>query len=70
MNNEFIDFKKDVIKEMRELYRLSPDAVQPHIRRTIKGINNNMYNDTIQESINQGGSSSDCVDLLLAIAGN
>tara|TARA_B100001778_G_C18085647_1_gene405021 strand:+ start:192 stop:404 length:213 start_codon:yes stop_codon:yes gene_type:complete len=70
MNNEFIDFKKDVIKEMRELYRLSPDAVQPHIRRTIKGINNNMYNDTIEESINQGGSSSDCVDLLLAIAGN
>ena len=47
MNNEFIDFKNDVIKEMRELYRLSPDAVQPHIRRTIKGINNNMYNDTI-----------------------
>ena len=70
MNNEFIDFKNDVIKEMRELYRLSPDAVQPHIRRTIKGINNNMYNDTIEESINQGGSSSDCVDLLLAIAGN
>ena len=70
MNNEFIDFKKDVIKEMKELYRLSPDAVQPHIRRTIKGINNNMYNDTIEESINQGGSSSDCVDLLLAIAGN
>ena len=70
MNNEFIDFKKDVIKEMRELYRLSPNAVQPHIRRTIKGINNNMYNDTIEESINQGGSSSDCVDLLLAIAGN
>ena len=70
MNNEFIDFKKDVIKEMRELYRLSPDAVQPHIRRTIKGINNNMYNETIEESINQGGSSSDCVDLLLAIAGN
>ena len=69
MNNEFIDFKKDVIKEMRELYRLSPNAVQPHIRRTIKGINNNMYNDTIEESINQGGSSSDCVDLLLAIAG-
>ena len=70
MNNELIDFKNDVIKEMRELYRLSPDAVQPHIRRTIKGINNNMYNDTIEESINQGGSSSDCVDLLLAIAGN
>ena len=70
MNNEFIDFKNAVIKEMRELYRLSPDAVQPHIRRTIKGINNNMYNDTIEESINQGGSSSDCVDLLLAIAGN
>jgi len=70
MNNEFIEFKNDVIKEMRELYRLSPDAVQPHIRRTIKGINNNMYNDTIEESINQGGSSSDCVDLLLAIAGN
>ena len=70
MNNEFIDFKNDVIKEMRELYRLSPDAVQPHIRRTIKGINNNMYNDTIEESINQGGSSSDCVYLLLAIAGN
>ena len=70
MNNEFIDFKKDVIKEMRELYRLSPNTVQPHIRRTIKGINNNMYNDTIEESINQGGSSSDCVDLLLAIAGN
>ena len=70
MNNEFIDFKNDVIKEMRELYRLSPDAVQPHIRRTIKGINNNMYNDTIEESINQGGSSSDCVDLQLAIAGN
>ena len=70
MNNEFIDFKKDVIKEMRELYRLSPDAVQPQITRTIKGINNNMYNDTIEESINQGGSSSDCVDLLLAIAGN
>ena len=67
MSNEFIDFKNDVIKEMRELYRLSPDAVQPHIRRTIKGINNNMYNDTIEESINQGGSSSDCVDLLLAI---
>ena len=70
MNNEFIDFKKDVIKEMRELYRLSPDAVQPHIRRTINGINNNRFNDTIEESINQGGSSSDCVDLLLAIAGN
>ena len=70
MNNEFIDFKNDVIKEMRELYRLSPDAVQPHIRRTIKGINNNMYNDTIEEAINQGGASSDCVDLLLAIAGN
>ena len=69
MNNEFIDFKNDVIKEIRELYRLSPDAVQPHIRRTIKGINNNMYNDTIEESINQGASSSDCVDLLLAIAG-
>ena len=70
MNNEFIDFKKDVIKEIRELYKLSPDAVQPHIRRTINGINNNRFNDTIEESINQGGSSSDCVDLLLAIAGN
>ena len=67
MNNEFIDFKKDVLKDMRELLKLSPDGVQPHIRRTIKGINNNMYNDTIEESINQGGSSSDCVDLLLAI---
>ena len=67
MNNEFIDFKKNVLKDMRELLKLSPDGVQPHIRRTIKGINNNMYNDTIEESINQGGSSSDCVDLLLAI---
>ena len=67
MNNEFIDFKKDVLKDMRELLKLSPDGVQPHIRRTIKGINNNRYTDTIEESINQGGSSSDCVDLLLAI---
>ena len=69
MNNEFIDFKKDVLKDMRELLKLSPDGVQPHIRRTIKGINNNRYNDTIEESIHQGGSASDCVDLLLAIAG-
>ena len=69
MQNEFIDFKSDVLKEMRELYRLSPDSAQPHIKRAIKGVNNNRYNDTIEESINQGASSSDCVDLLLAIAG-
>ena len=69
MQNEFIDFKNDVVKEMRELYRLSPDSAQPHIKRAIIGVNNNSYNDTIEESINQGGSSSDCVDLLLAIAG-
>tara|TARA_R100000995_G_C3384989_1_gene77722 strand:- start:23 stop:235 length:213 start_codon:yes stop_codon:yes gene_type:complete len=69
MQNEFIDFKNDVVKEMRELYRLSPDSAQPHIKRAIIGVNNNSYNDTIEESINQGASSSDCVDLLLAIAG-
>jgi len=69
MQNEFIDFKSDVLKEMRELYRLSPDSAQPHIKRAIIGVNNNRYNDTIEESINQGASSSDCVDLLLAIAG-
>ena len=68
MNNEFIDFKKDVIKDMRELLKLSPDTVQPHIRRTINSINNNRFNDTIEESINQGGSPSDCVDLLLQIS--
>lgn len=69
MQNEFIDFKNDVVKEMRELYRLSPDSAQPHIKRAIIGVNNNSYNDTIEESINQGASSSDCVDLLLAISG-
>ena len=69
MQNEFIDFKNDVVKEMRELYRLSPNSAQPHIKRAIIGVNNNRYNDTIEESINQGASSSDCVDLLLAIAG-
>ena len=53
---------------MRELLKLSPDAVQPHIRRTINSINNNRFNDTIEESINQGGSPSDCVDLLLQIS--
>ena len=69
MQNEFTDFKSDVLKEMRELYRLSPDSAQPHIKKAIIGVNNNRYNDTIEESINQGASSSDCVDLLLAIAG-
>ena len=69
MQNEFIDFKNDVVKEMRELYKLSPDSAQPHIKKDIIGVNNNRYNDTIEESINQGASSSDCVDLLLAIAG-
>ena len=69
MQNEFIDFKNDVVKEMRELYKLSPDSAQPHIKRAIIGVNNNRYNDTIEESINQGASSSDCVDLLLAISG-
>ena len=69
MQNEFTDFKSDVLKEMREFYRLSPDSAQPHIKRAIIGVNNNRYNDTIEESINQGASSSDCVDLLLAIAG-
>ena len=69
MQNEFTDFKSDVLKEMRELYRLSPDSAQPHIKRAIIGVNNNRYNDTIEESINQGASSSDCVDLLLAISG-
>ena len=69
MQNEFIDFKNDVVKEMRELYKLSPNSAQPHIKKTIIGVNNNRYNDTIEESINQGASSSDCVDLLLAIAG-
>ena len=68
MNNEFIDFKKDVLKDMRELLELSPDGVQPHIRRTINSINNNRFNDTIEESINQGGTPSDCVDLLLQIS--
>ncbi len=67
MNNEFIDFKQNVLKDMRDLLKLSPDASQPHIRKTINGINNNRFNDTIEESINQGGSSSDCVDLLLSI---
>ena len=69
MQNEFSDFKNDVVKEMRELYKLSPDSAQPHIKRAIIGVNNNRYNDTIEESINQGASSSDCVDLLLAISG-
>ena len=69
MQNEFIDFKNDVVKEMRELYKLSPDSAQPHIKKAIIGVNNNRYTDTIEESINQGASSSDCVDLLLAIAG-
>ena len=69
MQNEFIDFKNDVVKEMRELYKLSPDSAQPHIKKAIIGVNNNRYNDTIEESINQGASSSDCVDLLLAISG-
>ena len=69
MQNEFTDFKNDVLKEMRELHRLSPDSAQPYIKRAIKGVNNNSYNDTIEESINQGASSTDCVDLLLAISG-
>ena len=69
MQNEFIDFKNDVVKEMWELYKLSPDSAQPHIKKAIIGVNNNRYNDTIEESINQGASSSDCVDLLLAISG-
>ena len=69
MQNEFIDFKNDVVKEMRELYKLSPDSAQPHIKKAIIGVNNNRYNDTIEESINQGASSSDCVDLILAISG-
>jgi hypothetical protein len=69
MTEEFNLFKKDVLKEMRELHRLSPDSAQPHIKRAIKGVNNNSYNDTIEEAIHQGGSASDCVDLLLAIAG-
>ena len=69
MQNEFIDFKNDVVKEMRELYKLSPDSAQPHIKKAIIGVNNNRYNDTIEESINQGASSSDCVDLLLSISG-
>ena len=69
MNTEFMDFKTNVVKEMRELYRLSPDSAQPYIKRTILGVNKNRYNDTIEESINQGASYSDCVDLLLAISG-
>ena len=45
MTEEFTSFKKDVLKEMRELHRLSPDSAQPHIKRAIRGVNNNRSND-------------------------
>ena len=66
MNKEFNDFKSDVLEELSELIKITGD---PFLIRTKRSVENDRYNDTIEESINQGASSSDCVDLLLAIAG-
>ena len=64
--NEFNDFKSDVLKELSELIKITGD---PFLMRTKKSVENDRYNNDIEEYVLSGGSPTECVDLLIALDG-
>ena len=66
MNKEFIQFKSDVLKELSELIKITGD---PFLMRTKRSVENNRYNNDINEYVLSGGSPTECVDLLIALDG-
>jgi len=66
MNKEFTEFKSDVLKELSELIKITGD---PFLMRTKRSVENDRYNNDINEYVLSGGSPSECVDLLIALDG-
>ena len=65
-NNEFTEFKSDVLKEVSELIKITGD---PFLMRTKRSVENNRYNHDIEEYVLSGGSPTECVNLLIALDG-
>ena len=66
MNKEFIQFKSDVLKELSELIKITGD---PFLMRTKRSVENNRFNEDIDEFIFSGATPSDCVNLLITLDG-
>jgi len=66
MNKEFTDFKSDVLKELSELIKITGD---PFLMRTKRSVENDRFNDDINEYVLSGGSPTECVNLLIALDG-
>ena len=64
--NEFNDFKSDVLKELSELIKITGD---PFLMRTKRSVENNRFNEDIDEFILSGATPSDCVNLLITLDG-
>ena len=64
--NEFTEFKSDVIKELSELIKITGD---PFLMRTKRSVENDRYNNDINEYVLSGDSPTECVDLLIALDG-
>ena len=66
MNKEFIEFKSDVLKELSELIKITGD---PFLMRTKRSVENNRFNEDIDDLILAGATPSDCVNLLISLDG-
>ena len=66
MNKEFTEFKSDVLKELSELIKITGD---PFLMRTKRSVENDRYNNDINEYVLSGGSPTECVDLLISLDG-
>ena len=65
--NEFNDFKSDVLKELSELIKITGD---PFLMRTKRSVENDRYNNDINEYVLSGGTPTECVDLLISLDGH
>ena len=66
--NEFTDFKSDVLKELSELIKITGD---PFLMRTKRSVENDRYNNDIDEYVlyRMEEAPTECVDLLIALDG-
>ena len=64
--NEFNDFKSDVLKELSALICITGDPFLIRIKRSVE---NDRYNNDINEYVLSGGSPTECVDLLISLDG-
>ena len=67
MNKEFTEFKSDVLKELSELIKITGD---PFLMRTKRSVENDRYNNDINEYVLSGGTPTECVDLLISLDGH